>query len=247
MINVINNKVYEFDKNSIKPIIKEQKSEEKGTVNDIVQKTNLNQEDLMGLDDNKIEELFKRVKLDEKVKIADYNELGIRKENINDEVLKYITNKEFKEGIDEFIPSRVIPANVYDIDIKPEEMDQEHKDLFDAIEEKYEGYEEIEDNFILMANDGKLPIIIDENNKESETKIENVLEDEVVLINENKEKKKMKHITEEEREFLNKKFNNVFEKEYKTLEEKKISCKNEKIPEKILNEAISELIGKKRK
>jgi len=143
----------------------------------------------MGLDDNKIEELFKRVKLDEKVKIADYNELGIRKENINDEVLKYITNKEFKEGIDEFIPSRVIPANVYDIDIKPEEMDQEHKDLFDAIEEKYEGYEEIEDNFILMANDGKLPIIIDENNKESETKIENVLEDEVVLINENKEKK----------------------------------------------------------
>jgi len=83
--------------------------------------------------------------------------------------------------------------------------------------------------------------------KKVRQKIENVLEDEVVLINENKEKKKMKHITEEEREFLNKKFNNVFEKEYKTLEEKKISCKNEKIPEKILNEAISELIGKKKR
>jgi len=239
VINLVNNKVYEFDKNEKNPKIVEINSKNET-------KTELkieSKEELITLDDKKIDEIFKRVKLPSDVKMVEYNSYGLPK-NLDPEIYNYITNKEFKEGVDEFIPaSRIIPVNNYDIDIKPEEMDEEHKDLFDAIEQKYEGYEELEDNFVMLANEGKIPINVLENPEILKEEVKN--EEEMVMINQNIDtKKKPKYITEEEREYLNKKFNHCFENEYKNKDSYE---PKERVNDKKLNEAIDELICKDKK
>ena len=244
VINLVNNKVYEFEKHSSNPTIIDKNILKTETKTKPIELKFTSEEEIINLDDKKIDEIFRRVKLPSDIKTIEYNEFGLPK-NIDPEVLKYITNKEFKEGVDEFIPAtKVIQTNNYDIDIKPEDMDDEHKELFDAIERKYEGYEEIEDNFIMIANAGKLPInLLD---PASIKEIEKKNEDEMLTLNKKiDDKKKPKYITEEEREFLDKKFNHCFESEYKNNETK--DGKKEKISDKVLNEALDELLKKEKK
>ena len=112
----------------------------------------------------------------------------------------------------------IIPDQ-FDIDIKPENMDQEHKEILESLNmdnklDNLEGdYEELEDNFILLANGGEIPIdlkrdLID-NKHEEEKKKENPLK---------KAGPSYKYITKEECEFLDKKFKSTYEKDYKMKE-----------------------------
>jgi len=128
------------------------------------------------------------------------------------------------EGVDIFIPSKNIeePTNTYDIDIKPEAMNQDTKEVFNALNEeddfdednilknnKQEDniYEELEDDFIILANDGKLPIeFLPEKNTKS-TKSE-----------QNQANSSYKYITKEEKEYLMSKFKKEEEEEYEDYE-----------------------------
>jgi len=112
----------------------------------------------------------------------------------------------------------IIPDQ-FDIDIKPENMDQEHKEILESLNmdnklDNLEGdYEELEDNFILLANGGEIPIdlkrdLID-NKHEEEKKKENPLK---------KAGPSYKYITKEECELLDKKFKSTYEKDYKIKE-----------------------------
>ena len=150
---------------------------------------------------NSIDAIFAKGKVD--AAITEYNKFGLRKD-IDPEVLNYITDKEFQEGVDIFIPApegTPIDANRFDIDIPVEKMDQEHKDLYDAMQEVQGPVEELEDDFILLANEGVLPISL-----EGKEKLINEEADEMVLA-ETKDRVKnpsYKFITKEEKEMLDK-------------------------------------------
>jgi hypothetical protein len=190
------------------------------------------------LDDRKLDQIFKKAKIN--AKVTEYNEFGLPKD-INPEVLKYVTNKEFVEGVDIFIPApgynEMIQENRFDIDIKPEEMNEEYKEVYDAMKsDNEEGAEEggLEDDFILLANEGEKPIQIEK--------------DEVVLTEYKKEKyvPSYKYITKEEKEFLDKQFSSTYEKQYKDDDgDQQVKPKN-LVTKEIFEDAINELIPKKK-
>jgi hypothetical protein len=112
------------------------------------------------LDEKNIDEILKSAKIS--AEITEYNKYGLRKD-IDPEVLDYVTDKEFVEGVDIFIPASgkfEIEQNRFDIDIPPEKMDENYKEVYEALQNEEEGdvYEELEDNFVLLANDGVAPI-----------------------------------------------------------------------------------------
>ena len=164
-------------------------------------------------DDKAIDELFKHIKIT--AKCVEYNELGVRKDT-DPEILKFLTNKEFQEGVDLFIPaSRLNEAALcsYDNDMRVDEMDDEYKELEkelqsdneeNANEKENENKDnELEDNFILLANEGELPIaFIDQKEKENKDKKEGLNEN----VGKHKGGPSYKYITKEEAEFLEKKF-----------------------------------------
>jgi len=210
--------------------------------------------DAKDLDDNKIDKIFKTAKI--KADVVEYNEYGLKK-TIDSEVLQYVTNREFREGVDIFIPApnmANIQENRFDIDINPEDMDDEYKEVYDAlrsddeedcqkIKEEVEGVlfekvikgDELEDDFVMLANDGQLPV-----------ELLNEMQDDKVVIAETKSKKdepNFKFISKEEKEFLDRKFEKTY-KEYgndKIIEEKK--PKNLKV-NKLMEDAVDEMLGK---
>lgn len=164
------------------------------------------------------DELFKRVKVN--AKIVEYNELGLKKDT-PPEIMQFVTNKEFKEGVDIFIPAPVITdeaLHIYDNDMKEEEMNDEYKEVekelkSDSEKDNKDKNEEndnniLEDNFILLANGGELPIeYIGEQKENSKEEIkENGELNEPNQKGSNKGAHSYKYITKEEVEYLNKKF-----------------------------------------
>jgi hypothetical protein len=132
--------------------------------------------------------------------ITEYNKYGLRKD-INPEILNYITDKEFQEGVDIFIPApdgTPIDTNRFDIDIPLDKMDEEHKEVYQTLQEDVEA-EELEDNFLLLANEGELPIAVD--GKET-----NIIKeaDEMIIVEtiDRAKNPSYKYITKEEKEFL---------------------------------------------
>ena len=121
---------FNFDKNEIINYDKKQKIseiEKDQLLNDIKN----NKIDLTKIDDEeKVNEIFKKLKI--KAKMVEYNELGVKKDT-DPELLKFITNKEFVEGVDIFIPApkdnngQIIRE--YDNDMKEENMNEEFKEL----------------------------------------------------------------------------------------------------------------------
>jgi hypothetical protein len=214
-------------------------------------------------DDNKIDQIFEKANI--KAKVVEYNEYGLKK-NIDPELLKYVTNKEFREGVDIFIPApnfALIDQNRFDIDIKPEEMDDDYREVYDALnsdeeehnqkveEEVVEGTkiekiikgDELEDDFVVLANEGELPIELIKDKQSYDDK------DHVILA-ETKSKStdpSFKFITKEEKEMLDKRFEKTF-KEYNNTEEIS-SSKNEKVNKssKMMEDAINEMLGKSSK
>jgi hypothetical protein len=190
------------------------------------------------LDEKKIDELLKKAKIS--AEITEYNKFGLRKD-IDPEVLKYVTDKEFVEGVDIFIPAPIgtpIEGNRYDIDIPVEQMNEDYKEVFDAMKSDDEAFEgELEDDIVLLANEGVLPIEIGKGEK-----VFHEDKDEMILTETQDRTKNptYKYITKEEKEFLDKQFNKTM-KEYENKEENKKT--GNYIPKEIMEEAMNELIG----
>ena len=171
-------------------------------------------------DEEKVKEIFKNLKVN--AKIVEYNELGLKKDTAP-EILDLVTDKEFIEGVDIFVPApkdndgKIIED--YDNDMNEENMNEEYKELekelrSDDEEEKKVKKEiinniedkkdinnknkieeeeintttkkeeniieekdidikgDLEDDFVLLANGGELPVeLITEHEKEKIEKI----------------------------------------------------------------------------
>ena len=193
-------------------------------------------EDLIN-DEKYIKEILKKVKV--KAKIVEYNEFGLPKDT-DPEILKFASNKEFIEGVDIFIPApknNETELKKFDTDIKEENMDEEMKELekelkSDSEEEnnnnnidnnnknnlddnkKNEIIEEgnIEDNFILLANGGELPIEFINEKEEEDKKEEDKKENEnnknnnENIANKYTKSNQYKYISKEEIDYVFKKF-----------------------------------------
>ena len=230
-------------------------------------------------DDEKLKEIFKNFKVN--AKMVEYNDLGLKKDT-DPELLKLITEQEFIEGVDIFVPApkdndgKIIKE--YDNDLKEENMNEEYKELEkelksdDEEEKKTEDKKEeinttdikkenneediekddikkdikiegdLEDDFVLLANGGELPIeLITEQEKEKSEKNNNININNNIFPNDNNNKR-YKYITQEEIDYVTKKFlmddNN---------EENETGKKKGKfIGKKEFNDAINEILNSKK-
>ena len=209
--------------------------------------------DMKGIenDDKAIDELFKHIKIT--AKCVEYNELGVRKDT-DPEILKFLTNKEFQEGVDLFIPaSKITEAALrsYDNDMRVDEMDDEYKELEKELqsdnEENVDTKEnenkdnELEDNFILLANEGELPIAFinqkDYQNEDKKKELNNT-----ATTTKPKGQPSYKYITKEEADYLAKKFS----EEDKRKGIKEYERKDGYVGKEEFNDALNELLQYKK-
>ena len=121
---------FDFDNNEIINYDKKKKVEEiqkEKLINDIRNK----KIDISKIEDEeKVKEIFKNLKVN--AKIVEYNDLGLKKDTAP-EILDLVTDKEFIEGVDIFVPApkdndgKVIED--YDNDMNEENMNDEYKEL----------------------------------------------------------------------------------------------------------------------
>ena len=277
---------FDFDKNEIINFDKKKKVGElqkEKLINDIKNK----KIDISKIEDEeKVKEIFKNLKIN--AKIVEYNELGLKKDT-DPELLKLVTDKEFIEGVDIFVPApkdnngKIIKE--YDNDMNEENMNEEYKDLEKELqsddedekiiksakeEEKEKKEEEIntsskeenltenknieikgdlEDDFVLLANEGELPVeLITEQEKENSEKNNNQnknSQDDNIKNNEfsnfNSGKSTYKYITKEEIEYVQKKF--LLDENDENISGKK---KGNFIGKKEFNDAINEILNSKK-
>ena len=277
---------FDFDKNEIINFDKKKKVGElqkEKLINDIKNK----KIDISKIEDEeKVKEIFKNLKIN--AKIVEYNELGLKKDT-DPELLKLVTDKEFIEGVDIFVPApkdnngKIIKE--YDNDMNEENMNEEYKELEKELqsddedekiiksakeEEKEKKEEEIntsskeenltenknieikgdlEDDFVLLANEGELPVeLITEQEKENSEKNNNQnknSQDDNIKDNEfsnfNNGKSTYKYITKEEIEYVQKKF--LLDENDENISGKK---KGNFIGKKEFNDAINEILNSKK-
>ena len=277
---------FDFDKNEIINFDKKKKVGElqkEKLINDIKNK----KIDISKIEDEeKVKEIFKNLKIN--AKIVEYNELGLKKDT-DPELLKLVTDKEFIEGVDIFVPApkdnngKIIKE--YDNDMNEENMNEEYKELEKELqsddedekiiksakeEEKEKKEEEIntsskeenltenknieikgdlEDDFVLLANEGELPVeLINEQEKENSEKNNNQnknSQDDNIKNNEfsnfNSGKSTYKYITKEEIEYVQKKF--LLDENDENISGKK---KGNFIGKKEFNDAINEILNSKK-
>ena len=277
---------FDFDKNEIINYDKKKKVGElqhEKLINDIKNK----KIDISKIEDEeKVKEIFKNLKVN--AKIVEYNELGLKKDT-DPELLKLVTDKEFIEGVDIFVPApkdndgKIIEE--YDNDMNEENMNEEYKELEKELksddeedkknkkeeksDEKEKKEEEIstssktetltenknielkgdlEDDFVLLANGGELPVeLITEQEKENLEKNNNKIN--TNEIKQNNEftnfdagnKNTYKYITKEEIEYVQKKF--LMEDNEENVSGKK---KGNFIGKKEFNDAINEILNSKK-
>ena len=274
---------FDLDKNEIINYDKKQKVDElqrEKLINDIKNK----KIDISKIEDEeKVKEIFKNLKVN--AKIVEYNELGLKKDT-DPEILKLVTNKEFVEGVDIFVPApkdnegKIIEE--YDNDMNEENMNEEYKELEkelksdDEDEKKIKNFDnkdnkdikekkeeeistssktdilienknieikgDLEDDFVLLANGGELPVeLITEQEKEKEQLDKN---DKDNLNNKNNlsnNNKGYKYITQEEIEYVQKKFLMDDNEEQKAGKKK-----GNFIGKKEFNDAINEILNSKK-
>ena len=277
---------FDFDKNEIINFDKKKKVGElqkEKLINDIKNK----KIDISKIEDEeKVKEIFKNLKIN--AKIVEYNELGLKKDT-DPELLKLVTDKEFIEGVDIFVPApkdnngKIIKE--YDNDMNEENMNEEYKELEKELQsddedekiiknskekEKEKKEEEIntsskeenltenknieikgdlEDDFVLLANEGELPVeLITEQEKENSEKNNNQnknSQDDNIKNNEfsnfNSGKSTYKYITKEEIEYVQKKF--LLDENDENISGKK---KGNFIGKKEFNDAINEILNSKK-
>ena len=271
---------FNFDKNEVINYDKKQKISE--IQNDkLFNDLKSNKIDLAKIEDEeKVNEIFKKLKIN--AKMVEYNELGVKKDT-DPELLKFITNKEFVEGVDIFVPAprdndgKIIEE--YDTDMKEENMNEEFKELENELKSDSENENtkkvedkkkedkknedidtsskqdknnsekenddikitgDLEDDFVLLANGGELPIeILNEKEiKEEEKKNENKNNNNFTL---QEGKPSYKYITPEEVEYVRKKFLEVDEDN-----KKKAQKKGNFISKQEFNDALNEILNSKK-
>ena len=275
---------FDFDKNEVINFDKKKKVEELQKdkfINDIRNK----KIDISKIEDEeKVKEIFKNLKVN--AKIVEYNELGVKKDT-DPELLKLITDKEFVEGVDIFVPApkdnegKIIED--YDNDMNEENMNEEYKELEkelksddeddkkikkeenqdnkekkeeeiststkeDKLDEKIDEKKDIEiqgdleDDFVLLANGGELPVeLISEQEKENleKKKKEEIKQNNDFNISGNN--KSYKYITQEEIDYVEKKFLLDDNEENKSGKKK-----GNFIGKKEFNDAINEILNSKK-
>ena len=236
-------------------------------------------------DEEKVKEIFKNLKVN--AKIVEYNDLGLKKDT-DPELLKLVTDKEFIEGVDIFVPApkdndgKIIEE--YDNDMNEENMNEEYKELEkelksddeedkkikkveknDDIEKKEEEIStssktetltenknielkgDLEDDFVLLANGGELPVeLITDQEKENLEKNNNKIKTNDIKHNEfsnfdTSNKNTYKYITKEEIEYVQKKF--LMDENEENVSGKK---KGKFIGKKEFNDAINEILNSKK-
>ena len=275
---------FDFDKNEVINFDKKKKVEELQKdkfINDIRNK----KIDISKIEDEeKVKEIFKNLKVN--AKIVEYNELGVKKDT-DPELLKLITDKEFVEGVDIFVPApkdnegKIIED--YDNDMNEENMNEEYKELEkelksddeddkkikkeenqdnkekkeeeictstkeEKLDEKIDEKKDIEiqgdleDDFVLLANGGELPVeLISEQEKENleKKKKEEIKQNNDFNIGGNN--KSYKYITQEEIDYVEKKFLLDDNEENKSGKKK-----GNFIGKKEFNDAINEILNSKK-
>ena len=275
---------FDFDKNEVINFDKKKKVEELQKdkfINDIRNK----KIDISKIEDEeKVKEIFKNLKVN--AKIVEYNELGVKKDT-DPELLKLITDKEFVEGVDIFVPApkdnegKIIED--YDNDMNEENMNEEYKELEkelksddeddkkikkeenqdnkekkeeeiststkeEKLDEKIDEKKDIEiqgdleDDFVLLANGGELPVeLISEQEKENleKKKKEEIKQNNDFNISGNN--KSYKYITQEEIDYVEKKFLLDDNEENKCGKKK-----GNFIGKKEFNDAINEILNSKK-
>ena len=276
---------FDFDKNEVINFDKKKKVEELQKdkfINDIRNK----KIDISKIEDEeKVKEIFKNLKVN--AKIVEYNELGVKKDT-DPELLKLITDKEFVEGVDIFVPApkdnegKIIED--YDNDMNEENMNEEYKELEkelksddeddkkikkeenqdnkekkeeeiststkeEKLDEKIDEKKDIEiqgdleDDFVLLANGGELPVeLISEQEKENleKKKKEEIKQNNDFNISGNN--KSYKYITQEEIDYVEKKF--LLDDNDENKGGKK---KGNFIGKKEFNDAINEILNSKKR
>ena len=238
-------------------------------------------------DEEKVKEIFKNLKVN--AKIVEYNDLGLKKDT-DPELLKLVTDKEFIEGVDIFVPApkdndgKIIEE--YDNDMNEENMNEEYKELErelksddeedkkikkeeeknDAKEKKDEEIStssktenltenknielkgDLEDDFVLLANGGELPVeLITDKEKENLEKNNNKIKTNDIKHNnefsnfDTSNKNTYKYITKEEIEYVQKKF--LMDENEENVSGKK---KGNFIGKKEFNDAINEILNSKK-
>ena len=237
-------------------------------------------------DEEKVKEIFKNLKVN--AKIVEYNDLGLKKDT-DPELLKLVTDKEFIEGVDIFVPApkdndgKIIEE--YDNDMNEENMNEEYKELEkelksddeedkkikkeeknDAKEKKEEEIStssktenltenknielkgDLEDDFVLLANGGELPVeLITDQEKENLEKNNNKINTNDIRHNneftnfDTSNKNTYKYITKEEIEYVQKKF--LMDENEENVSGKK---KGNFIGKKEFNDAINEILNSKK-
>ncbi len=214
-------------------------------------------------DEEKVKEIFKNLKVN--AKIVEYNDLGLKKDTAP-EILDLVTDKEFIEGVDIFVPApkdndgKVIED--YDNDMNEENMNDEYKELEKELRSDDEEEKKIKNPPTRIPEEKK-----EEKNKKKEegeeeeistsTKKEGVvenkdidikgdLEDDFVLLA-NGGELPVELISEQEKENLEKNNkeknkNNNEDKMYKFISQKEI----EYVEKKFLMDDNEEKAGKKK-
>ena len=271
---------FNFDKNEIINFDKKQKITQM-QIDKLYKDIKNKKIDISKIDDEeKVNEIFKKFKIN--AKMVEYNELGVKKDT-DPELLKFITDKEFVEGVDIFVPA---PKNnnpkmveEYDNDMKEENMNEEFKELENELKSDSENEKDkdnndkndknkksedintnsnsnskinenegiqitgdLEDDFVLLANGGELPIelLTEKEIKEEEKKKNEKIKKDKDELFEQEGKPAYKYITPEEVEYVKKKFLEVDD------EDNKKSKKGNFISKQEFNDAINEILNAKK-
>ena len=253
---------FDFDNNEIINYDKKKKVEEiqkEKLINDIRNK----KIDISKIEDEeKVKEIFKNLKVN--AKIVEYNDLGLKKDTAP-EILDLVTDKEFIEGVDIFVPApkdndgKVIED--YDNDMNEENMNDEYKELEKELRSDDEEEKKIKNPQTQIPEEKKEKNEKNEDGGEEEistsTKKESVvenkdidikgdLEDDFVLLA-NGGELPVELISEQEKEDLEKNNkeknkNNNEDKMYKFISQKEI----EYVEKKFLMDDNEEKAGKKK-
>ena len=253
---------FDFDNNEIINYDKKKKVEEiqkEKLINDIRNK----KIDISKIEDEeKVKEIFKNLKVN--AKIVEYNDLGLKKDTAP-ELLDLVTDKEFIEGVDIFVPApkdndgKVIED--YDNDMNEENMNDEYKELEKELRSDDEEEKKIKNPQTQIPEekneknekkeDGGEEEICTSTKKESvvenkDIDIKGDLEDDFVLLA-NGGELPVELISEQEKENLEKNNkeknkNNNEDKMYKFISQKEI----EYVEKKFLMDDNEEKAGKKK-
>lgn len=120
--------------------------------------------DLNDLLDNQIDFLYEMFNLNG-ASTKEFNEFGLRAD-IDKEVLQYCSKAEFNPDTDEYIPPifENLTCNRVFKDYEREELPEEYRDVYDLLDKDDDDYDKINDdeglpdNFVILANNGELPI-----------------------------------------------------------------------------------------